>query len=67
LVRQARRGSVILKGLTAVGATDAEAASGLMALSFVMGLVGVVLSLWSRMPISGAMAFAREAQGPRGM
>jgi benzoate membrane transport protein len=46
--------AVILKGLTAVGATDAEAASGLMALSIAMGLVGVVLSLWSRMPISGA-------------
>jgi benzoate membrane transport protein len=46
--------AVILKGLTAVGATDAEAASGLMALAVAMGLVGIVLSLWSRMPISGA-------------
>jgi benzoate membrane transport protein len=46
--------AVILKGLTAVGATDAQAASGLMALSIAMGLAGVGLSLWSRMPISAA-------------
>jgi benzoate membrane transport protein len=46
--------AVILKGLAAVGANDAEAASGLMALAIAMGLVGVVMSLWSRMPISGA-------------
>jgi benzoate membrane transport protein len=46
--------AVILKGLTAVGASDAEAASGLMALSIAMGLAGIVLSLWSRMPISVA-------------
>ncbi len=46
--------AVILKGLEAVGASDAEAASGLMALSVAMGLAGVVLSLWFRMPISSA-------------
>src|SRR5580698_187533 len=46
--------AVILKGLTAVGASDAQAASGLMALSIAMGLAGIVLSLWSRMPISVA-------------
>ena len=46
--------AVILKGLTAVGASDAQAASGLMALSIAMGLAGVALSLWSRMPISAA-------------
>ena len=46
--------AVILKGLTAVGASDAQAASGLMALSIAMGLAGVVLSLWFRMPISSA-------------
>jgi benzoate membrane transport protein len=46
--------AVILKGLTAVGASDAQAASGLMALSIAMGLAGVGLSLWSRMPISAA-------------
>jgi len=46
--------AVILKGLTAVGASDAQAASGLLALAIAMGLAGVVLSLWYKMPISGA-------------
>jgi benzoate membrane transport protein len=46
--------AVIIKGLTAVGASDAQAASGLMALSVAMGLAGIGLSLWSRMPISCA-------------
>lgn len=44
--------AVILKGLTAVGATDGQAASGLMALSIAMGIAGIGLSLWSRLPIS---------------
>jgi benzoate membrane transport protein len=44
--------AVIIEGLTAVGATPAEAASGLMALSVGMGLCGVYLSLKTRMPIS---------------
>ena len=46
--------AVILKGLTAVGATDAQAASGLMALSIAMGIVGIALSVASRMPVSAA-------------
>ena len=46
--------AVIIKGLTAVGASDAQAASGLMALSIAMGLAGIALSFWSRMPISCA-------------
>ena len=46
--------AVILKGLTAVGANDAEAASGLMALSIAMGLAGIALSLSTRMPVSAA-------------
>src|SRR5271170_7293711 len=46
--------AVILKGLTAVGASDAQAASGLMALSIAMGIAGMVLSVWFRMPIPGA-------------
>jgi benzoate membrane transport protein len=46
--------AVILKGLTAVGASDAEAASGLMALSIAMGVAGIGLSLAWRMPISSA-------------
>ncbi len=43
--------AVVLKGLVAVGATDAQAASGLMALSVAMGVAGVVLSFATRMPI----------------
>ncbi|HYA72888.1 MAG TPA: benzoate/H(+) symporter BenE family transporter [Roseiarcus sp.] len=46
--------AVILKGLTAVGASDAQAASGLMALSLAMGVAGIGLSLWTRMPVSAA-------------
>ena len=46
--------AVILRGLTAMGADPAQAASGLMVLSVAMGLCGVLLSLWRRMPISVA-------------
>src|SRR5208337_1248710 len=46
--------AVIIKGLTAVGASDGEAASGLMALSIAMGVAGIGLSFASRMPISAA-------------
>ncbi len=46
--------AVVLQGLIAVGATRAEAASGLMALAIAMGTGGVVLSLWRRQPISVA-------------
>jgi benzoate membrane transport protein len=44
--------AVIVQGLVSVGATRAEAASGLMALSVVMGLVAIALSLRTRLPIS---------------
>jgi benzoate membrane transport protein len=46
--------AVVLKGLQSVGASDAQAASGLMALSFAMGFLCMVLSFAYRMPISGA-------------
>ena len=46
--------AVIVQGLSAVGATQAEAASGLMAVSIAMGVCGVILSLRSRLPISVA-------------
>jgi benzoate membrane transport protein len=45
---------VVLKGLTAIGASDAQAASGLMALSIAMGLAGVILSVTTRLPVSVA-------------
>lgn len=44
--------AVVVQGLNAVGASRAEAASGLMALSIAMGLAAVVASLRTRMPIS---------------
>ncbi|MCD7111560.1 benzoate/H(+) symporter BenE family transporter [Rhizobium sp. DKSPLA3] len=44
--------AVILHGLSAVGATEAEAASGLMALSVSMGILAILLSVWTRLPIS---------------
>jgi benzoate membrane transport protein len=44
--------AVIVQGLIAVGASQAEAASGLMALSISMGLCAVFLSLRTRLPIS---------------
>ncbi len=46
--------AVVVKGLTAVGASPAEAASGLLALSMAMGVSAIVLSLRTRMPISTA-------------
>ncbi|MBB3647998.1 benzoate membrane transport protein [Rhizobium sp. BK619] len=44
--------AVVLHGLEAVGATDAQAASGLMALSISMGICAIVLSAVTRLPIS---------------
>ncbi|ANH04843.1 benzoate/H(+) symporter BenE family transporter [Shinella sp. HZN7] len=44
--------AVVLHGLTGVGATEAQAASGLMALSVSMGLCAIVLSAATRLPIS---------------
>ncbi|WP_298727811.1 benzoate/H(+) symporter BenE family transporter [uncultured Ferrovibrio sp.] len=44
--------AVIVQGLNAVGASQAEAASGLMALSIAMGLCAIWLSLKTRLPIS---------------
>lgn len=44
--------AVVLQGLKGVGATDVEAASGLMALSVSMGLCAIVLSATTRLPVS---------------
>jgi len=46
--------AVVLRGLTAAGANEAQAASGLMAASIAMGVAGIVLSLWLRQPVSSA-------------
>lgn len=44
--------AVVLHGLQAVGASDQQAASGLMALSISMGLCAIVLSSVTRLPVS---------------
>jgi len=44
--------AVVLQGLKAVGATDYQAASGLMALSVSMGVCAILLSAWTRLPVS---------------
>ncbi len=44
--------AVIIAGLTGAGASQGEAASGLMALSISMGVCAIVLSLKTRLPIS---------------
>ena len=46
--------AVIVQGLTRMGASPAQAASGLAAVTLAMGLAGIVLSLRFRMPISVA-------------
>lgn len=44
--------AVVLHGLQAVGASDVEAASGLMALSISMGVCAIILGFATRLPIS---------------
>lgn len=44
--------AVVLHGLKGVGASDAESASALMALSVAMGVCAIILSVRARMPIS---------------
>ena len=46
--------AIVVQGLSGVGASAQEAASGLMAVSVAMGLAGIILSLRSGMPISVA-------------
>ncbi|KIC43789.1 benzoate transporter [Ruegeria sp. ANG-S4] len=45
---------IVLQGLSAMGASRAEAASGLMSAAIAMGLAAIVLSLWYKVPISVA-------------
>lgn len=63
--------AVIVQGLVAVGASPAQAASGLMMAAVAMGLGGVVLSLRFRMPLSVAWttpgaAFLATLSAPEG-
>lgn len=46
--------AVIMQGLTVMGATPDQVASALLVLSVLMGLLGILLPLWKRMPISCA-------------
>jgi benzoate membrane transport protein len=46
--------AIVLAGLHAVGASDAQASSGLLVLSVAMGVVGVTLSYAYKMPLSMA-------------
>lgn len=45
---------IVLQGLASVGADTAQAASGLMVAALTMGLVGIVLSIWTKQPASVA-------------
>ncbi|MFY0623805.1 MAG: benzoate/H(+) symporter BenE family transporter [Pelagimonas sp.] len=45
---------IFLQGVTTVGATPGQAASALMAGAISMGLAGIVLSLWQKVPVSVA-------------
>ena len=44
--------AVVLAGLRSVGASAQQAASGLLALCIVFGLLMIVLSLWTRLPLT---------------
>lgn len=44
--------AVVLHGLTGVGATEAQAASGLMALCISLGICAIVLSAVTRLPVA---------------
>lgn len=46
--------SIVLGGLEAAGATRAQAASGLLALTVMMGAISVLLSWRTRMPVTAA-------------
>ncbi len=46
--------TIVLQGLRSAGASDAQAATGLMAVSIAMGICGILLSLRTLMPISVA-------------
>src|SRR5581483_10718625 len=44
--------SVVLAGLHAIGADHARSVSGLAVLCIATGILGIVLSSWTRMPLS---------------
>lgn len=44
--------AVVLAGLSGVGATAAQASSGLLAVSVTMGIASIILAVWTRKPIT---------------
>ena len=63
---------IVIAGLRAVGATDAQAASGLFAICLAIGVVSTVAALWLRMPLAiawstpgAAVLLAAEGGGIR--
>lgn len=46
--------ALVIAGLQAVGATEAQASSGLLALCLVVGILSVLLTWWLRIPLSFA-------------
>lgn len=53
--------AILLQGLSAVGASPEQAASGLMAASVAAGVCGIILSASSRLPVSGAWSIPGSA------
>ena len=45
---------IVLQGIKSIGANEVQAASGLMMAAIAMGVAGIGLSLWKKMPISVA-------------
>jgi benzoate membrane transport protein len=43
--------AIVLAGLRAVGATPAQAASGLLTVTILMGVCSLILSVWKRLPL----------------
>lgn len=54
LVGYASSVAVVIQGLTAVGASPAQVVSALLAVGLAMGVPAMLLSRWSRMPVSVA-------------
>lgn len=52
LVGYASSGAVVIRGLAAVGASEAEIVSAMVALAVALGVLAIGLSRWTRMPIS---------------
>lgn len=52
LVGYASSGAIVIRGLAAVGANEAEIVSAMVGLAFALGVLAIGLSRWTRMPIS---------------